>query len=239
MNSIITVISIMFFSGAAGGYANYLLSASVAELKINGKPEANRLRWWGYIFVGVVAAFIVPLFLSLVQSSLLENISSSDERERGKFFVFIGICLSAAISSRSFIQTVSSKMLALLKEQEKDVARMEERQQAQDVNLEEIAENVVPEEAGQPAESEQLTTGIETKVPLSSDERRVLEVLQAKPYTRRTLKGISTDAKMQPDITLTLLGGLMERDLVREIQSKKTGSPLYKLTARGANQLSL
>ena len=60
----------MIAAGVAGGYPNFLLSGSVEEnpLTSNRGSGAKSLGLWGYPVIGVVAAFSVPLFLSLVQS---------------------------------------------------------------------------------------------------------------------------------------------------------------------------
>ena len=65
------------------------------------------------------------------------------------------------------------------------------RQQAvTNENLDELTEVVGSQsgEFGTNPEPERLTEAETTKVPLSNDERRVLEALQAKPYALRTLE---------------------------------------------------
>ena len=194
----VALVLIMIATGVAGGYANYLLSKSVEETPLpnKGGPGAMSVGRWGYMFIGVVAAFIVPLFLSLVGSDILTDILGPHEPKLEKVFVFVSFCLIAAISSRAFIQTISDKVLALA------------RQQAvTNENLDELTE-VVGSQSGeldQNPEPERLTEAETTEVPLSNDERRVLEALQAKPYALRTLKGVVTDSGIDASQALALL----------------------------------
>lgn len=67
--------------------------------------------------MGIAAAFMVPLFLNMISSTLIRN-SYSDPSQ---LFVLSGFCLAAAVFARQFIGSVGEKALELLKQQERKV----------------------------------------------------------------------------------------------------------------------
>jgi hypothetical protein len=102
--------------------------------------------------MGVVAAFIVPLFLSTISSDLL----SSGVTDRLKLFVFGGFCIVAAIGSRAFIHNISDAVLEKVRDARLEAAAAGEKaaQAAQEVD--QVAEKVdqVGEEAVREAKDE-------------------------------------------------------------------------------------
>lgn len=106
--NLVSVVLIILGSGILGGLANFFL---LTEMEKEGRTA------WQYIATGVCAAFIVPLFLSTISSNLLVDlIDDTSKASYSKFFVFLGFTLIAALSSRSFIKTVSEKILERARE---------------------------------------------------------------------------------------------------------------------------
>lgn len=68
----------------------------------------------GKILYGVIAAFLVPLFLNTISSNLIENIGKDVQ----SIYIFIGFCLIASLSSKVFITTLTNKTLNSLKEKQ-------------------------------------------------------------------------------------------------------------------------
>jgi len=108
------IIAVIFIAGAAGGFVNFLTTAP----KDPGEKELSRE---GHIVVGIVAAFVVPLFLNISSSSLLTSVQTGkpDDPFRS-LLVLAGFCLIAATSSRAFLSTVSERVLRLAKEANKN-----------------------------------------------------------------------------------------------------------------------
>ena len=79
-------------------------------------PAPNRLR---SIVVGVAAALLVPLFLNMISSNLIELIKGGDHM---KLLVLLGFCLVAAISSTAFIRTLSDRILTEARQARRDAA---------------------------------------------------------------------------------------------------------------------
>jgi hypothetical protein len=101
-----SVIAIILLSGIVGGTINYFLS----------KPDKmDVFTWMRTAFIGVGAAFLMPLFLNTISISLLSDMFKENSTH-DNYFVFSGFCLLAAISSRAFIQTLSDKVLKEAKE---------------------------------------------------------------------------------------------------------------------------
>jgi hypothetical protein len=117
MNFIYALI-IMLIAGILGGLVNYHFTP-------NEKNEPNYLS--KCIIVGIGASFILPLFLYLIRSELLNDILSESQTAGGStdgspnsvgqlqgFLVFFSFCLLAAISAFKFIPALSDKFLELV-----------------------------------------------------------------------------------------------------------------------------
>jgi len=100
------VIVVMVLAGALGGLVNYLLQR---------KEEPESSNFWRSLALGWAAAFLVPLFLNMIASSLMSDIRT----EPSKALVFLGFCLVAAISSTAFIKTLSERVLQEAREAKK------------------------------------------------------------------------------------------------------------------------
>jgi hypothetical protein len=111
MNPIYLIALIMLVAGAFGGGANYLLNRSTTIESVDKRPTlcAN-------LFLGIVAALTVPLFLELAQSSLVGVILSGWQTKPETLFVFFGFCVVAAVSSRAFLQSISKQLLSSVQE---------------------------------------------------------------------------------------------------------------------------
>jgi hypothetical protein len=116
------LIGIIVLGGVAGGVANFLIGLDQPDPNGGAPPTpavSSWLRLWRSVFVGVVAAFLVPLLLNMVSSELLKN-AATDLLSR---FVLLGFCLAAAISSTAFIRTMTDRVLNLAREAKADAAK--------------------------------------------------------------------------------------------------------------------
>ncbi len=120
------MIWIMLSCGLLGGLANYL--RTIQQVKnipdpIQPANQANEINiissvsdkpsWWSHLLtclmLGVVASALVPLFLNSLESDLLRN------RTDLNLLIFAGFCLLAAISSSSFIDALTQRILNQMK----------------------------------------------------------------------------------------------------------------------------
>jgi hypothetical protein len=94
------VVLIMLGAGILGGTVNFYLA------KPDDVPPPNVAR---SVVVGTAASLLVPLFLNMISSELVNNIIKGGDGT--KPFVLLGFCLVAAISSTAFIRTLSDRVL--------------------------------------------------------------------------------------------------------------------------------
>lgn len=120
---LVTLISIMLISGAFGGLLNYLHSFDVTA----GEAQSSVVKY-KYVLLGIGAAFLIPLFLNMISSTLISKADNNN------YLIFAGFCLIAAIFSRRFITTIGDKILEAAKKAEK--AALESKQKADNTQLE-------------------------------------------------------------------------------------------------------
>lgn len=108
--ALIVHVGVMLLAGIYGGIINFFLEYEKAEAR-------SRLTIWHMMIIGTGASLLVPLFLTLISSNLV----NLKQLEFSKILVFFGFCLIAAISSRRFIMTISERILKEIREA-KDVA---------------------------------------------------------------------------------------------------------------------
>jgi hypothetical protein len=102
------IIAVMFIAGVFGGFVNFYLA------KPDDVPTPSRAR---SVVVGLAASFLVPLFLNMISSNLIELIRAGDN---AKLLILLGFCLVAAISSTAFIRTLSDRVLSEAKQAKKE-----------------------------------------------------------------------------------------------------------------------
>src|SRR5437870_9606053 len=87
-----TILGIILAAGALGG----LVSAFTSE---EGKLSIGFC--FKRVVIGIACAFVVPLFLNMISSTLLKE--AQNDPTPCPYFVFAGFCVIAAISSKAFI----------------------------------------------------------------------------------------------------------------------------------------
>jgi tetratricopeptide (TPR) repeat protein len=100
----------MILAGIYGGIINFFLEYEKTKAR-------SRLTIWQMMVIGICASLLVPLFLMLISSNLV----NLKQLEFSKILVFFRFCLIAAIYSRRFIVTISERILKEIQEA-KDVA---------------------------------------------------------------------------------------------------------------------
>ncbi len=129
------ILLIMVAAGVLGGVANYFLADRPAE--------ASRRDLTKYTVLGVIAALTVPLFLSMMSSTLLEAARTKPT----EFFVFAGFCLLYVIAARRLMENVAQRLGGQLDLMKREVGQIK-RQQAEAV----VAAERVEAQAEEPRE---------------------------------------------------------------------------------------
>ncbi len=225
---IFILIVVMILGGAAGGLASWLL-APVDEQDGAGVRFGVK----GYIAVGIVAAFVVPLFLSMAQSELISP-KGDAALEAGDIFIFVGFCIIAGFSARGFIQTISDRLLA-------EVQQVREQQIEASDQMEELRDNVAERSPVHDAES-----GLESVAEIDPETRSVAEALSTDEVaalkatalmTMRTRTGIARDGEIATSRISSVLEKLIDKGLIERTQSERTGNLRFRITARGIDAL--
>jgi hypothetical protein len=120
----VEIFIVTLLGGGLGGLVNYFLAQSekkagesqrrppaiAAETASTSAEQPNVqepvpmpdqfLSVWQSMIIGVAAALLVPLLLSLIQSNLFDSVGT----DVGKLFIYTGFCVAAGISSRTFVR---------------------------------------------------------------------------------------------------------------------------------------
>jgi tetratricopeptide (TPR) repeat protein len=137
--ALLTYILVILIAGAFGGIINYYL-----ELEDKEKDKQRKFLFKRSVFLGIGAAFLVPLFLHLIGSDLMKF----EKVNPKEILVFLGFCLVASISSKKFIQTLSTKILKEVREAKEKVKEVKENVENQNIinaRALQIVENLIDE----------------------------------------------------------------------------------------------
>ena len=238
------LIGIMIVTGVIGGFVNY--SLALADDKKEGQgiglaPQDPRLLWRSMI-TGVVAAFIVPLFLRLsaggtddLITSVLRTDCTGDSAQAcanraADFFVVAAFCLVAAVSARAFIQTISDRVLQQAREATRRAEAAEEKVERAAEQVEEMTEGLSEGEVdADAAVAEAAQPGPE----LDPDSVKLMIAMNDSTFYRRSTSGLVSETKIARPAALRLLANLAEKGLVEKATSKKDGTPRWRITSSG------
>jgi len=201
------IIGIMLLSGVIGGFANYFLS---------GRDDKSQMKLLGFCTLGIVASLIVPLFLKMISSDLLEIVKTRPTN----FFVFAGFCLLSAVFSRRFLENVYNKLLQQVGELKENVNKIEEA-------------SIEPESTGQMDRTQDLTQD-----DISNEDLRVLRALYTGRFFFRSVSGMASDTQLPKPIVKERLLDLIQKGFVMA-KIGKDGSPRWSLSAKGRDTLAI
>jgi hypothetical protein len=204
--------TVMVFSGFLGGLVNYFLSQKEDPAGSNlGKSAA----------LGITAALLVPLFLNMISSNLLEairfGVPGADGKQAApdlpKILVFLGFCLVAAISSTAFIKTLSDRILKEAKEA-KNVARQAEKKATETQSvIRPILDKETEAEAEVPTDTNSALVAPQSAV--DQNERKLLERL-ANGKSFRTRTGLAKETGIPRPEVEKMMDELKGRELVAD-----------------------
>jgi hypothetical protein len=216
MTTLDIVIPTMLVSGVVGGLINSFLNDPEIE-----KP----LKWWQHIVVGIGAAFMVPVFLNMISSTLISDISGevTDSKMLSKLLVLAGFCLLAAISSRAFIRSLTDRLLQEVKEAKKEAKEAKE-QSAQAENIAFLTvENDAPTIT--PADSETLAT-----TSITDDEKKILKTMVGSQFSMRSITGIAKDSGLAKERVNAAISSLLAKELIAEGKNREGQLRWYPTT---------
>ncbi len=212
------IISVMVAAGTLGGSVNYFLTRKA-------DPESSFKK---SIVVGIAAAFLVPLFLNMISSNLIEAIrgNPSTAPDLSKILVFAGFCLIAAISSKAFIKTLSERILKDVEEAKRGVeeAKKEiketkkEAEEAKNVALsaqEKASEaDAIVQNNIEPDSKENSDFRAATPASISENERKILQEFAVGDRLYRTRTSVARRTEILKAEVDRIVDELKEKGLV-------------------------
>jgi DNA-binding MarR family transcriptional regulator/outer membrane murein-binding lipoprotein Lpp len=245
MYRLISLLSLIAVAGGAGGLAHYLL------LSLPSGEKRNLFGALRFLVAGGITAYVVPLFLSLAQSSLVKGIVdfNGPGQAYSDILIFIGFCVVAGFASRAFMDTMTSKLMQMQQEVRKvddkvrqldkiavdasDEARAADNKALEAIELTEENADRVAEVVGKKAKPSDAWLLIDeparqapsprAKAIASSLSSEELRVLGAlKRYSTRTQTGVARDAGVPRNQVSEIIENLSKVGLAQFTTSPNT-----------------
>jgi hypothetical protein len=236
MDGIWTIVGVSLLSGAAGGLANHVLESMDTQIE----PQlAARRPLWKYVLVGVVAAFAVPLFLSLAQSTLLREMLAKGLSDPGFFpslFIYSGFCIVAAFSSRAFLTSLSERVTQQLQENRRSSEDASNKADIAVELAEEAAESKPVDRTIMMPDTTAASTADGPAFQLSDKELQALKAMMS--VTFRTQTGIAREIGLPRNQVGEVVDALASKALVERTTSPHTGGPRWRITPLGVTALN-
>jgi predicted transcriptional regulator len=218
----------MTIFGVLGGSTNYLL--------LKEKKNTTNCTLLKSIFLGVTASFLVPLFLNMISSTLLQD-SLEDPH---KLLIFAGFCLIASISSRAFINAMSDK---ILKEVQKSQEELKDEVDSFKSEMEPILNKETELENNNIQIVDKDTTLVLEQLDNElrifnndTDEVKIFKAIGNSKYTYRTKEAIMKCTGINDETLTPIINMLISRRFIR--LSSKDGKQYYGLTTDGRIRLN-
>ena len=194
------IVGVILAAGVFGGLVNFQLS------KPDDVPTPTKTR---SIIVGTAASFLVPLFLNMISSNLIDLIKGG---ESSKLLILLGFCLVAAISSTAFIRTISDRVLTEAK-QARVAAQTATAQVAQ------VHEEIQPIVAKETEQDDAATLAGSGAAP-TKNEDSILRALASGRWTLRSQSGLAKETHLDSGEVARVLHDLGQRGLVEKRPTK-------------------
>ncbi len=176
------------------------------------------------ILQGFAAAGVVPLFLSLTKSTLLEDaMTKTTDRT-----VLFGLAVVASVSAKSFLDSITKRALQDIEANRKDiedtkkqVERIEDEIDEGEGSKEDKTGDVKPQAVTDPGQ-------------LGEDEKNVLKAMRDSNWFKRTQSGLERDLDPKPAELARVLDELTSKGLlVRHDPTPTQTNVRWSLSAAG------
>src|ERR1044071_3170553 len=218
-------IVVILFTGFFGGVLNYLL---------NKKDDPEDPGLWRNLVLGIGAALLVPLFLHVIGSNLVSQMhnGAGGHPDYSQVLVFGGFCLVAAMSAKTFIQSISDRVLKRAERAEKLADEAEQKASRAQI----VAERFIEPPEGKSSELSAFSADITP----SDDECGILKALANTKYVLRTSSGLAVETKISKSYTDDILKRLKELKLAETTEftaSDRQTRQYWYITAEGRSVL--
>ncbi|MCX2484626.1 YEATS-associated helix-containing protein [Pedobacter sp. MR2016-24] len=210
-----TLILTIIIAGLLGGIINYFM------VHVKEEEFSNQYIFLKSVFLGLGASALIPLFLSLIGSKLLEPVKTPPYPNLN-YFVIGGFCLAGAIYSKRFIEDVYGRITKaeeVAKDAKKtaDEAKKTTKEIEQSVTETDDAEETIGHEALQ----------LDTPDPKTTTYQSILRALLNSRYIYRTSTGISKDTGIQKSELKDYLDEMLASGLIAS-RINKNGNRVFK-----------
>jgi di/tricarboxylate transporter len=220
------ISGIMLFAGLLGGVLNFYLTPQ--------DPGDAKKAWFQSLLGGIVASFMVPLFLNMLSSTLTDQIEGSPNSpaDPSKLFVFAGFCLIAAVSSKAFISNISDRILSEAKQTKREVKQIRS----------EVAPIIAKETEAEAPDSEEARLSLRrtSSATLGDNQRKVLSALANGQFALRTRTGVSKDTSIPKTEVNDLLEELAKSGFAKSVTVVSRGEQKIRwyITPQGRSLLN-
>lgn len=190
---VLRLIVIILVSGAAGGMVNYLFDKYPGNKPTDDAEKTELMKAWQYIFIGISAAFVVPVVLLSTQSSLLTT-SGKDAMD---YFFIAGFCIAASISARAFLNSANAKLKVQLERSRRILNDIEEENRE---NRELFKQDVEPDEGPLVREF----------IDLDEKDKFILNLLNRNIFKFGSISSLSIQSKLNTDELHGILNKLIQ-----------------------------
>lgn len=208
---------VMLIAGVFGGLVNFYL------LNQNNRDTVAMIR---SVVVGVGAAFLVPVVLDLVGSSLV----SQSQNDPSQLLIYTGLCLIASIASRLVVTNKLDRSLMAADSAKNEVEKLTTRFKLLEQTLAPLIETETEMEISAEEKQEQLDS-------LDVAATQVLKALGNGRYIFRTQTSILKELDLVDSDILKSLNILLSKGLAGKVNSN--WGLRWHLTERGRNLAEL
>ncbi len=208
---VIVLTFVMLVAGVFGGLVNFYL------LNQNNRDTTGMVRC---VVVGIGAAFLVPVLLDLVGSSIV----AQSQNDPGQLLIYTGLCLIAAIASRVVVTNKLDRTLQAADTAKLEVEELRMQVKQLQITLLPLIETETEMEVAREEETETLDS-------LDVAATQVLKALGTGRYIFRTQDSLLQDLELADSDVIKSLSGLMAKGLTGKVNS--SWGLRWHLTERG------
>lgn len=208
---VIILTFVMLIAGVFGGLVNFYL------LNQNNRDTTAMLR---SVVVGVGAAFLVPVVLDLVGSSIV----TQSQNDPGQLLIYTGLCLIAAIASRVVVTNKLDRTLLSADSAKSDVEALRVQIKQLQHSILPLIETETEMDLVREEEQEQLDS-------LDVASTQVLKALGTGRYIFRTQDSLLKELELDDSDVLKSLNVLLTKGLTSKVNSN--WGLRWHLTERG------
>lgn len=208
---VIILTLVMLIAGVFGGLINFYL------LNQNNKDTTAMLRC---VVVGVGAAFLVPVALDLVGSSIV----SQSQNDPGQLLIYTGLCLIAAIASRLVVTNKLDRTLLAADAAKEEVETLRLHVKQLQLSLQPLIETETEMEDSRAEDQDALDN-------LDVSATQVLKALGTGRHIFRTQDSLLQELDMADNDVLKSLNILVTKGLAGKVNS--SWGLRWHLTERG------